>query len=81
MVRFWLFAQEFNRSVKAIYQNHIDHVKHVKAIMEEKQRQDDNSCPEVRQANDLRTARSVDNQGKQFWDVLGFKCRTVRRIA
>lgn len=61
---------------------HIDHVKHVKAIVEEKQRQDDSVCPKCGKPMILRTTRSVDNQGKQFWGCSGFpKCRTVRQIA
>jgi restriction system protein len=68
--------------LKPSIRTHIDHVKHVKTIVSEKQRQDDNSCPKCGKPMILRTARSVDNQGKQFWGCSGFpKCRTVRQIA
>jgi predicted RNA-binding Zn-ribbon protein involved in translation (DUF1610 family) len=61
---------------------HIDHVKHVKVIVAEKQRQDDNSCPKCGKAMILRTARSGANQGKQFFGCSDYpKCRTVRQIA
>jgi len=68
--------------LKPSIRTHIDHVKHVKTIVSEKQRQDDNSCPKCGKPMILRTARSVDNQGKQFWGCSGFpKCRTTRQIA
>jgi restriction system protein len=59
-----------------------DHVKHVKAIIEEKQSQvDENACPKCGSPMILRTARNGDNQGKQFWGCTGYpKCRTVRQI-
>jgi ssDNA-binding Zn-finger/Zn-ribbon topoisomerase 1 len=68
--------------LKPSIRTHIDHVKHVKTIVSEKQRQDDNSCPKCGKPMILRTARSIDNQGKQFWGCSGFpKCRTTRQIA
>ncbi len=68
--------------LKPSIRTHIDHVKHVKTIVAEKQRKDDNSCPKCGKPMILRTARSVDNQGKQFWGCSGFpKCRTTRQIA
>jgi len=62
---------------------HREHVSHVKAIIEEKQRQaDENACPKCGRPMVLRTSRSGDNQGKQFLGCSGFpKCRTVRQIA
>jgi len=61
---------------------HIDHVKQVKVIVAEKQRQEDNLCPKCGKPMILRTARSVNNQGKQFWECSGFpKCRTVRQTS
>lgn len=61
---------------------HINHVKHVKAIVEEKQRQDDNSCSKCGKPMILRTARSGNNKGKQFLGCSDYpKCRMVRQIA
>jgi restriction system protein len=68
--------------LKPSIKTHREHVKHVKAIIEEKQRQvDENSCPKCGKPMVLRTARNGDNQGKQFWGCTGYpKCRTVRQI-
>lgn len=67
--------------LKPSIKTHIDHVRHVKAIVEEKQRQDDQSCPLCGKPMILRTARSGDHQGKQFWGCSGYpKCRMVRQL-
>lgn len=68
--------------LKASFKTHREHVKHVKAIVQEKQRQiDENACPKCGKVMILRTARSGDNQGKQFWGCSGFpKCKMVRQI-
>ena len=72
--------------LKPSIRTHIDHVKHVKAIVEIKQRpnenEDDNSCPNCGKPMILRTARSGNNQGKQFLGCSNYpKCRMVRQIA
>jgi len=70
--------------LKPSIRTHIDHVKYVKAIVEEKQRQDEdvNSCPKCSKLMVLRTARSGNNQGKQFLGCSDYpKCRMVRQIA
>ena len=68
--------------LKPSIKTHKEHVKHVKAIVEEKQRQvDENACPKCGRSMILRTARNGDNQGKQFWGCTGYpKCRTIRQI-
>ena len=69
------------------FKTHINHARHVKAIVEQKRQQsvrkpqtpNDNACPKCGQPMLLRTARSGANQGKQFWGCSGYpKCRTVR---
>jgi restriction system protein len=68
--------------LKPSIRTHIDHVKHVKTLVEEKQRQDDNSCPKCGMPMTLRTARQGVNQGKQFWGCTGYpRCKTVRQLA
>ena len=69
--------------LKPSIRTHKDHVKHVKTIIEEKQRQTDaNSCPKCGKPMVLRTTRNGDNQGKQFLGCSGFpKCRTVREFS
>jgi restriction system protein len=59
----------------------INHSKHVKSILEQKQqRQDDNACPKCGQPMVLRTVRSGSNEGNEFWGCSGFpKCRMVRQ--
>jgi len=64
--------------LKPSIRTHIDHVKHVKSIVGEKQRQDDNACPKCGKPMVLRTTRSGNNQGKQFLGCTGYpKCRMV----
>jgi predicted RNA-binding Zn-ribbon protein involved in translation (DUF1610 family) len=68
--------------IKTINQNPHRPCKTRKTVVAEKHSQNDNSCPKCGKPMILRTARSVDNQGKQFWGCSGFpKCRTVRQIA
>lgn len=59
---------------------HIDHVKHVKTIVEQKQQvKDENACPKCGQAMVLRKPR---NGGNEFWGCSAFpKCRTVKSLA
>nr|WP_305906731.1 topoisomerase DNA-binding C4 zinc finger domain-containing protein [Methylomarinum sp. Ch1-1]MDP4519434.1 topoisomerase DNA-binding C4 zinc finger domain-containing protein [Methylomarinum sp. Ch1-1] len=61
---------------------HRTHVKHVKKIVEDKQRSlDENLCPKCGNPMVLRKTRSGVNQGKQFWGCSGFpKCRMIRQI-
>ncbi|MDD5493536.1 MAG: NERD domain-containing protein [Dehalococcoidia bacterium] len=67
--------------LKPSIRTHIDHVKHVKAIVAEKQRQNDSSCPKCGKPMILRTTRSSANQGKQFLGCSDYpKCRMVRQI-
>lgn len=68
--------------LKPSIKTHLEHVRHVKNIVEEKQHQDDeNSCPKCGRPMVLRTTRNGQNQGKQFWGCSGFpKCRMVRQI-
>jgi restriction system protein len=68
--------------LKPSLKTHREHVKHVQAIVEEKQRQaDENICPKCGRPMALRTTMSSDNQGKQFWGCTGYpKCRTIRQI-
>jgi restriction system protein len=67
--------------LKPSIKTHREHVKHVKAIIEEKQQLvDENACPKCGKPMALRTARRGDNQGKQFWGCTGYpKCGTVRQ--
>jgi predicted RNA-binding Zn-ribbon protein involved in translation (DUF1610 family) len=68
--------------LKSSIRTHIDHVKHVKTIVAEKQQQDDNSCPKCGKPMILRTARSGNNQGKQFFGCSDYpKCKMVRQLA
>lgn len=60
---------------------HIDHVRHVKTLVEENQQSNDNSCPTCGMPMTLRTARQGDNQGKQFWGCSAYpRCRTVKQL-
>jgi len=72
---------QFGR-LKPSIRTHIDHVQHIKTLVEEKQRQDDNSCPKCGLPMTLRTARQGGNQGKQFWGCTGYpRCKSVRQLA
>jgi len=70
--------------LKPSIRTHINHVKHVKTIVEEKKRQvkDVNSCPKCGKPMILRTPQSGNNQGKQFWGCSDYpKCKMVKQIA
>ena len=72
------------------FKTHINHVQHVKTIVEEKKRpvevkttlqNTENACPKCGEVMVLRTAKRGDNQGKKFWGCSGFpKCRTVKNV-
>lgn len=67
--------------LKPSIRTHIDHVKHVKTIVAEKQQRQDNSCPKCGKPMTLRTTKNGDNPGKQFWGCTGFpQCRTAKQI-
>ena len=60
---------------------HVNHVQHVRKIVEKKQQQPaakpipqytENFCPKCGELMVLRTAKRGDNQGKQFWGYSGF---------
>jgi restriction system protein len=65
--------------LKPTIKTHVEHVRHVKNIVEQKQQQAENICPKCGRPMVLRTAKSGNNQGNQFWGCSGFpKCRVVR---
>lgn len=65
--------------LKSSIRTHVEHVKHVKTIVEQKQKQPENACPKCGKPMVLRTAKTGDTQGNQFWGCSGYpKCRTVR---
>ena len=65
--------------LKPSIKTHVEHVKQVKNIVEQKQQQAESACPKCGKPMVLRTAKSVGNQGSQFWGCSGFpKCRAVR---
>lgn len=67
--------------LKPNIKTHVEHVKHVKNIVEQKQQQTENACPKCGRPMVLRTAKSGENQGNQFWGCSGFpKCRVVRAV-
>lgn len=61
---------------------HIDHVQHVKSIVEQKQSlHDDKACPNCGKPMVLRTSRNDSHKANQFWGCSGYpKCRTVRQM-
>jgi restriction system protein len=61
---------------------HINHVKHVQAIVEEKQRlTNENACPKCGNPMVLMTANRGTNLGKQFWGCSSYpKCRRIRQL-
>lgn len=64
--------------LKPSIKTHVEHVNHVKTIVEQKQQQGVNTCPKCGKPMVLRTARNGDNQGNQFWGCSGYpQCRTV----
>lgn len=67
--------------LKPSIQTHAAHVKHVKTIVEQKQTHTENACSKCGKPMVLRTARSGNNQGHQFWGCSGYpKCRAFRPI-
>lgn len=67
--------------LKPSIRTHLNHVKHVKALVEAKHRQEDNTCVQCGKPMVLRTARKGDHQGKQFWGCSGYpKCRMTRQV-
>lgn len=65
--------------LKPSIKTHVEHVKHVRNIVEQKQQQAENACPKCGRPMVLRTAKSGENQGNQFWGCSGFpRCRAVR---
>jgi predicted RNA-binding Zn-ribbon protein involved in translation (DUF1610 family) len=67
--------------LKPSIKTHVEHVRHVKTIVEQKQQQAENACPKCGRPMVLRTAKSGENQGNQFWGCSGFpKCRMVKAI-
>jgi predicted RNA-binding Zn-ribbon protein involved in translation (DUF1610 family) len=67
--------------LKPSIKTHVEHVKHVKTIVEQKQQQPENACPKCGKPMILRTAKTGDNQGNQFWGCSGYtRCRTVKPV-
>lgn len=67
--------------LKPSIKTHVEHVRHVKTIVEQKHQQAENACPKCGKPMVLRTAKIGDNQGNQFWGCSGFpKCRVVRPL-
>lgn len=67
--------------LKPSIKTHIEHVRHVKTIVEQKQQASQNACPKCGKPMILRTASKGDNAGNQFWGCSGFPgCRTVRPL-
>ncbi len=65
--------------LKPSIKTHVEHVKHVKTIVKQKQQQAENACPKCGKPMVLRTTKSGNNQGKQFWGCSGYpKCRSIR---
>lgn len=71
---------------------HVNHVKHVKTIVEQREagqrraghfeQQDNSVCPKCGMLMVLRTAKSGANQGGQFWGCSGYpKCRAIRQMS
>ncbi|OAI03579.1 nuclease [Methylomonas methanica] len=65
--------------LKPSIKTHVDHVRHVKTIVEQKQKLAENACPKCGRPMVLRIAKSGEKQGNQFWGCSGFpRCRAVR---
>ncbi|MGZ8160704.1 MAG: topoisomerase DNA-binding C4 zinc finger domain-containing protein [Methylobacter sp.] len=65
--------------LKPSIKTHLDHVNHVKTIVEQKQQSVSNACPRCGKPMMLRTARNGNHQDNQFWGCSGYpQCRTVR---
>jgi restriction system protein len=68
--------------LKPSFKTHVDHVRHVKSIVENKSRQANNSCPKCGMPMVLRTTRNGNKQGKQFLGCSTYpKCRMVKQLA
>ena len=58
---------------------HIDHIKHVKSIISEKQ--NDRACPKCGKPMVIRETKKGPDEGKPFWGCSGFpQCRGQRTI-
>jgi restriction system protein len=67
--------------LKPSIKTHLDHVNHVKTIVEQKQYPNKSTCPKCGKPMVLRTARSGNNQGSQFLGCSGYpKCRLVKPL-
>lgn len=61
---------------------HVQHVKHVNAIVEAKTQKADNSCPKCGKPMILRTAKKGEMAGNQFWSCSGFpQCISTRPLS
>ena len=68
--------------LKSSIKTHMEHVKHVRNIIEQKQQPAENACPKCGRPMMLRTTNRGENQGKEFWGCSGFpKCRAVRPVS
>jgi len=77
--------------LKPSIKTHIDHVQHVRNIVEKKQQEPvakpilqntENVCPKCGEDMVLRTAKRGDNQGNKFWGCSDYpKCRTINKIS
>lgn len=66
--------------LKPSIRTHLDHVQHVKTIVEKKT--NDNSCPKCGMPMVLRTSRKGSTQGNQFFGCSAYpKCKTVKQLA
>jgi len=67
--------------LKPSIKTHIEHVRHVKSLVEQKQQINENACPKCGKPMILRTASKGDKAGNQFWGCSAYpKCRTVKAI-
>jgi predicted RNA-binding Zn-ribbon protein involved in translation (DUF1610 family) len=67
--------------LKPSIKTHAAHVRHVKTVIAHKQQPAENTCPKCGRPMVIRTAKSGENQGNQFWGCSGFpKCRTVKSL-
>ncbi len=65
--------------LKPSIKTHVQHVKHVKNIVEKKKAEI--ICPKCGNEMVLRTAKKGPNAGKEFFGCMGFpKCRTVKAV-
>jgi restriction system protein len=67
--------------LKPSLKTHLDHVTHVKSIVEQKPQQVENACPRCGKPMVLRTARNGNYPGTPFWGCSGYpQCRTIRPV-